>query len=142
MKLDFAFLADAAQTTPDGKFSVIGGGLNVISVSQFPALHSSLSMLIKLQLTQAETGREHDLRVELLNPLNATAMPPLGAKFTPTVLSSQSDLPVTAQFAITLTGLIFEMPGKYTFRLSVDNLPIGEIPLYTAKQPPATSSLN
>lgn len=142
MQLEFAFLADAAQATPDGKFSVIGGGFNVIYAPQFPALHSTLSIVIKLHVTKAEVGQEHNLRVELLNPLNATAMPPLGAKFTPTSNKDHPDWPITAQFAINLAGLIFEMPGKYTFRLSVDNVQLGTLPLYTAVQSPAISLPN
>lgn len=143
MQLEFAFLADAAQVTPDGKFTVLGGGLNVIYAPQFPALHPSLSIVTKLNIdNKDELEVEHTLRAELFNPLNATAMPPLSGKFIAQPIKDHPDWPVSAQFTMTINGLLFELPGKYIFRLSVDNKLLGTFPLYTAMQKPASSLSN
>lgn len=139
MQLEFAFLADAAHATADGKFYVLGGGISALYAPSFPILHSSLAVVIKLHISKAEAGLEHHLRIELLNPLNATAMPPLGGKFTPQPNKDHPDWPITAELAITIANLLLEMPGKYLFRLSVDNVQLGTLPLYTSLPSPAGS---
>lgn len=136
MRIQFALLADAAQATPDGKFSIIGGGLDTIYAAKFPALHQSISMVIKLDVTKAEIGIEHTLRIELKSPLNATAMPPLVGKFTPQSNKDHPDWAVTAQLAITIAPLILETEGNYTFRLSVDNVEHGKILVRATKLTP------
>jgi hypothetical protein len=38
VKVDFAFLAEAASAPPDGKFYVIGGGVNRVASPSFPVV--------------------------------------------------------------------------------------------------------
>jgi len=42
MELDFAILADAAATPPDGKLYLMGGGIENIIARTFPCLHTNL----------------------------------------------------------------------------------------------------
>ena len=66
--IDFAFLADAAETIPGQKFHVLGGGIARIGGRRFPLRHPHLALVIGLQVTAPETEREHEIRFVLLDP--------------------------------------------------------------------------
>ena len=66
--IDFAFLADAAETVPGQKFHVLGGGIARIGGRKFPLRHPHLALVIGLQVTAPETEREHEIRFVLLDP--------------------------------------------------------------------------
>jgi hypothetical protein len=134
MQLNYAFLADAVETHPDGKFSVLGGGVGLIYAQQFPAIHPTLALIIQLAVTKEEADHEHELRLELLTPLQAAGMPPVTVKFTPKSHPDHPDWPVVFLFTFTTSALIFETPGAYVFRISVDNAERGTIPLLAAQQ--------
>ena len=48
--IDYAFLADAAQTSPGQKFHVIGGGLNRIGGRTYPLRHPHLALVVGLRV--------------------------------------------------------------------------------------------
>ena len=66
--IDFAFLADAAETVPGQKFHVLGGGVARIGGRRFPLRHPHLALVVGLQVTSPETDREHEIRFVLLDP--------------------------------------------------------------------------
>jgi hypothetical protein len=61
MDVRFAVLADAAETAPDGKLSVIGI-FNQISAGRFPAEHHDAVLVAVLEAHASEAGR-HELHV-------------------------------------------------------------------------------
>ena len=65
--IDFAFLADAAETLPGQKFHVLGGGVARIGGRSFPLRHPHLALVIGLRVTAPETDREHEIRFVLLD---------------------------------------------------------------------------
>ena len=67
-EIDFAFLADAAETEPGHKFHVLGGGITRIGGRTFPLRHPHLALVVGLIVTAPETEREHELRIVLLDP--------------------------------------------------------------------------
>src|SRR5947209_13887566 len=68
MELIYVILADAAQTHPDGKFSLLGGGIENINVLTFPAVHPGLALVVKLGAQAAEARESHDFRVDIAGP--------------------------------------------------------------------------
>lgn len=137
MKLAYAFLADAAQVNPDGKFSVSGGGVEILTAPGFPVLTPSLSLLIRLIVEQDELDRPHQLRLELLDPDNHNLLPP-GAESTFTPQPSPRlfmGIPLSYMFVVNIPGFAFPAAGRYVFRVFVDNAPVGEVPLYLEMSP-------
>ena len=67
-EIDYAFLADAAETQPGQKFHVLGGGITRIGGRTFPLRHPHLALVVGLLVTAPETEREHELRIVLLDP--------------------------------------------------------------------------
>jgi hypothetical protein len=53
--IEYAFLADAAQTAPGQKFNVLGGGISRIGGPVFPLRHPHLALVVGLRVTAPET---------------------------------------------------------------------------------------
>ena len=50
-EIDFAFLADAAETQPGHKFNVLGGGITQIGGRKLPLRHPPPAMVLGLVIT-------------------------------------------------------------------------------------------
>ncbi len=66
MELDFAFLADAAEVT-GGKLYVMGGAIDTFWVQSLPVTLPRITLALRLLLSPAETGRQHNLEIILLD---------------------------------------------------------------------------
>ena len=124
--IDYAFLADAAQTTPGQKFHVLGGGVSRIAGSGFPLRHPHLALVVGLRVSQPETGRQHEIRFVLLDPAGGEVAGATGTL----VAHSQADArDSTLTFSIDLWNLTFPTPGDYSFRLLVNGTELKRLPL-------------
>jgi len=118
MNVEYALLADAAQTSLDGKLYVLGGGIDRIFAEKFPATHPYLSLVLKMELHPAECEREHELEVELWNPDGN----PVGGKLSGTFSADRQagGRPSFVQLVLNLQSATFEVPGDYAFQIVVD----------------------
>ncbi len=135
MKLAYAVLADAAQVTPDGKVSMLGGDFDTIFARTFPAPHALLSLVMRFDVERRECGYEHRLQIMLLGPLNSPVMPAATTAFVPQINPALTDRPVKAFIVVNLQGLVFQTQGTYHFHISVDDVKKGELPLYLTRLP-------
>lgn len=125
-EIEFAFLADAADTTPGEKFNILGGGISRIGGPGFPLRHPHLALVVSLVVTAAELDREHELQFVLLGPTGrevASATSNLVAQGMP----GGGDTTLT--FAVDLWNLTFETPGDHTFRILVNGSERKRLPL-------------
>ena len=116
-EIDFAFLADAAETQPGQKFHVLGGGITRIGGRTFPLRHPHLALVVGLLVTAPETEREHELRIVLLDPDGARS-PARPAASSARGHPDGRDAILT--FSIDLWNLTFPSPGDYSFRILVN----------------------
>src|SRR5690349_14345754 len=70
-EIDFAFLADAAETIPGQKFHVLGGGISRIAGVQFPLRQPHLALVVGLMVAPGEVEREHELAFAIVDPNGA-----------------------------------------------------------------------
>ncbi len=124
--IDFAFLADAAETVPGHKFHVLGGGIARIGGRRFPLRHPHLALVIGLQVTAPETDREHEIRFVLLDPDGAEVA---GATGSLVARSQRDGRDATLTFSIDLWNLTFPAPGDYSFRILVNGSERKRLPL-------------
>lgn len=125
-EIDYAFLADAAETLPGQKFHVLGGGVSRIGGPAFPLRHPHLALVVGLLVTSTETEREHELRFVLLDPDGGEVADATGSL----VAHGQSDgRDSTLTFSIDLWNLTFPAPGDYSFRILVNGSERKRIPL-------------
>jgi len=131
-EIDFAFLADAAETLPGQKFHVLGGGVARIGGRSFPLRHPHLALVVGLRVTSPETDREHEIRFVLLDPDGAEVAGATGSL----VARSQKDgRDAILTFSIDLWNLTFPAPGDYSFRILVNGSERRRLPLLLLKPP-------
>ena len=127
--IDYAFLADAAQTAPSEKFHVIGGGISRIGGSTFPLHHPHIALVVGLRITAAEVGHPHEIRFVLLDPDGGEVAGATGNL----EAHGRSDLrDETLTFSIDLWNLVFPKPGDYSFRIVVNGSERRRLPLVLA----------
>lgn len=136
-EIDYAFLADAAQTAPGQKFHVIGGGVNRIGGRQFPLRHPHLALVVGLRVASTETDRQHEIRFVLLDPDGREVAGATGNL----VAHGQNDArDATLTFSIDLWNLQFPAAGDYSFRLLVNGSELKRLPLVVATIPEGDAS--
>lgn len=134
MKLSYVILADAAESTSNGKFSLLGGGIETIFAPAFPTVQPGLAMVAKLLASASEIEQEHVFHIEITGPNDYHA--PLGdLKFTVVPLRGESESAMI-NLIINMQVLLFPEPGAYTLHFSVDDQEVGSAPL-TAQQIPS-----
>jgi Family of unknown function (DUF6941) len=116
-EIDFAFLADAAETQPGHKFHVLGGGITRIGGRTFPLRHPHIALVVGLLVTAPETHREHDLRIVLLDPDGHEVT---GASGSLVAQGHPDGRDAILTFSIDLWNLTFPSPGDYSFRILVN----------------------
>lgn len=133
MELIYVIPADAAQAHPDGKFSLLGGGIETINALTFPAVHPGLALVVKLRAPAAEATEPHDFRVDIAGPNDfyVTAIALTG--FRSTASQDEPDHPVTFNLIIYMPILVFPDPGTYLFHLYVGTEEVGNFSLNVKK---------
>jgi hypothetical protein len=132
-EIDFAFLADAAETQPGHKFHVLGGGITRIGGRAFPLRHPHLALVVGLVVTSPETEREHELRIVLLDPDGVEVTGATGSL----MAHGQPDArDAILTFSIDLWNLTFPRPGDYSFRILVNGSERKRLGLVLVKPPP------
>ena len=133
MELIYVILADAAQAHPDGKFSLLGGGIENIKAVTFPAVHPGLALVVRLHVLASEAEQDHKFSVSIIGPKGFRVAPGDIAEFRPTSLRGVSDQPITVNLILNMPLLVFPEPGTYHFLLYVDSQEMGTVPLDVQK---------
>jgi hypothetical protein len=125
-EIDYAFLADAAETSPGQKFHVLGGGVTRIGGRVFPLRHPHLALVVGLLVTSPETQRKHELRIVLLDPDGGEVT---GATGDLVARGHDDGRDALLTFSIDLWNLTFPVPGDYSFRILVNGSERKRLPL-------------
>ncbi|SRR5216684_2767420 len=133
MELIYVIPADAAQASPDGKFSLLGGGIENINALAFPAVQPGLALVVRLRVLASEAEQDHKFSVDIIGPKDFRVTSGDIAEFRPTPLHGVSDRPLTVNLILNMTLLVFPEPGTYHFRLYVDSQEVGMFPLDVQK---------
>ena len=116
MEIDLALLADAATIDASGKLNILGI-FDRISVTQFPAQHGRVTLVLRFTAGTSEIG-SHEVHIRMSDP---------GGK---EVLSLKGEIQLVGGPAaqdgirvphiLNLDGLVFKGPGMYNFDVKVD----------------------
>jgi hypothetical protein len=128
-EIDFAFLADAAETIPGHKFHVLGGGISRIGGRSFPLHHPHLALVVGLLVTAPEVDRQHEIRFVLLDPDGGEVA---GATGSLRAREHTDARDAVLTFSIDLWNLTFPAPGDYSFRILVNGSERKRLPLVVA----------
>ncbi len=126
MDLRFAFVANSAEVGPDGRFFVLGGGIDGISLREVPTVYPALAILCRIHFLQVECGLEHRIRLSITNP-DGTVGPVLPECATTPIamVPGHEDRGANLDVAFNLFGLPLPQEGEYGFHFVVDDIDIG-----------------
>ena len=118
-QIEYAFLADAAETSPGQKFAVIGGGVTRIGGPTFPLQHPHLALVVGLTLAIDEVHTPHEFGMRLVNPDGGEVASATGSLSAHGADDGRDSI---VTFSVDLWNLVFPTPGDYWFEISVDSV--------------------
>ena len=131
-EIEYAFLADAAETAPGQKFHVLGGGIARIGGRVFPLTHPHIALVVGLLVTAPETEHEHEIRFVLLDPDGGEVAGGAGSLVARGAHDGRDNI---LTFSIDLWNLTFPAPGDYSFRILVNGSERKRLPLLLLAPP-------
>jgi hypothetical protein len=134
MQLVFAFLADAAKFTTDGKVGVLGGDFDTVFASDFPAQHIGAVLVVKLRVQPTECNRNHALRVEFIDSDGTPVVPTLEVPFNAKPREDQPHRPVGVGLALEMQAIPIPREGEYGFHILVDDHEMAVVQLFAVRR--------
>ncbi|MBA3870372.1 MAG: hypothetical protein H0X30_14600 [Anaerolineae bacterium] len=127
-------VADYANVDQGGKLNVLGA-FGRIYAPQFPALHASLHLVVKLGADIEDFGKEKQFNVYFRD---ADGKILLALPTIPFTLNSKNMPVPEVNFIIQVQNLVLPSAGQYDFEVMVDGEEIGVLPI-TVDQIPSHS---
>ena len=134
MKLQSAMLADAARVA-ENKLYVFGGQWDRIYTPSFPATHAGLTVVLVIEVSYAEALTDHHLHVALMGdgtPIGPEARGVINVGHAP---GTSPGAPAYVPIALPFVGLLFDHPGRYEWVVTINDEPVGSIPLEVVMAP-------
>ncbi len=126
MDVSLALLADAANTSRDGKLNLLGI-FDAIQAPKFPTTHPSMTLVLRLEASAADGNRAHDLDVRFIDAdgarlfkIDARVVVPPGM---------EPGQPHQFTHPIQINGLALKRPGQYAFEVRMDGVLAATVPL-------------
>lgn len=127
MKLEFAFLADAATVLEKGVFDVIGGGFDVVTGMSFPATKYAMVLIGRVLFDAAECGKEYEFSGEIVDAGGKAIFPKMRGALVPPQHPRDPKRSNWMTVCLNCQGVIFPTPGDYFFRLSIGDVVVGQV---------------
>jgi len=120
MRLETAFLAQAAEVTSDGRVFVHGGGIEGFMTPAVPFVLPSIAIVLRIQFLLEECGIEHQLRVTVTSPDGADCGLNAVSRLSTQAPQDFAERGVRLFVAITINNLLFAYMGLYTVNVFVN----------------------
>ena len=135
MRLDWALLANAAETPPNGLVYILGAGFDTLIREQFPTPFGGV-IVLRIQTTRLETERPHKIEVHCTDEDGKAVLPQpiainLPARQVPAEYPHGWDL--AASIVINLQSVPINRPGFYNFEIIMDDQQVRSLPFRAVK---------
>ena len=134
MEVALALLADAANTTRDGKLNVLGV-FDAIRASKFPSTHPSMVLVLRLEATAADWDQKHELDVRFIDEDGGQLLKINAHIVVPS--APDSGRPRRFTHPIQINGPRFKKPGGFAFEVRVNGQLAVTLPLQVIEAKPA-----
>ena len=125
MEIDLALLADAATIDASGKLNILGI-FDRIGVTQFPAQHGRVTLVLRFTAGTSEIG-SHEVHIRMSDPGGAEVLSLNGEIQLAGGPGARDGIRVP--HILNLDGLVFTGPGMYNFDVKVDGEQHVSLPL-------------
>jgi hypothetical protein len=128
MELTTAMLADGAQVA-QGKLYILGGQWDRLTVTQFPAQHPSMAVVLVIKVDYSEAPKTCVLTIELMLDGHPMGVKTMGQMSIGHAAGLKHGAPQFAPIATAFNNVQFDKPGRYEWVISADSEVLGQIPL-------------
>ena len=135
MEVALALLADAANTTRDGKLNVLGV-FDAIHATKFPSAHPSMVLVLRLEASAADWDQKHHLDIRFIDEDGAQLLKINAHIVVPP--APDSGRPRRFTHPIQINGLRFKKPGGFAFEVRVNGDLAVTLPLQVIESTPAS----
>jgi hypothetical protein len=132
MELTFAFLADAADLSADGRLHVLGADYDALLCESFPVVIPSVVLVAKLSVAPAELDQRHVARVELSHPNGQRIVLVDDVPMTTSSNRLRPGKPSGSTLILSMGFVHLPEPGDYGVHLLVDGREMKTLPLLLA----------
>jgi len=141
VRIDWALLANAAESPPNGLVYILGAGIDTLWREQFPAPFGG-AMVLRVLTSRIESERQHKVEVHCSDEDgNAVLQQPVVVGLPPRTV--HGDHPhgwdLAANIVINLSAVPIPKPGLYSFEILIDDQQVRTLP-FRAVQPKRTES--
>jgi len=126
MEVDLALLADAATLDGSGKLNILGI-FDRLATHSFPARHPRLTLVLRFSATASEVGR-HEVGIVLKAP-DGKEVVRIDGEMNLTMGVGGIAEGVLVPHILNMDGIVFQVPGRYSFDVQVDGEHHVSIPL-------------
>jgi len=135
MRLDWALLANAAESPPNGLVYILGAGFDTLVRDTFPTPFGGV-IVLRIQTTRLETERPHKIEVHCSDEDGRALLPQpivlnLPARTVPAEYPHGWDL--SASIVINLSSVPINLPGYYNFEILIDDQQVRTLPFRAVK---------
>jgi hypothetical protein len=126
MELAFAFFAEHAQQTSDGRINVLGLDTHQFHAPSFPVVLPSIFLVAKVVLDADERKVKHKFTAQMIGPDGGKLEPYIETEFVPPP-PENPELTAAGTMVMQIAGMTFPAAGIYTFLISLDGKELKKI---------------
>lgn len=130
MKIALATVADFASGGEHGKLNIMGIFDN-INAKEFPTVHGSMALVLRLHVESRDGEKDHAIRVRLLKPGGGNVFDVAGNLSVGTMETGQER---HVNHVMNLQNITFEESGTYYFLIYLNGREAAKLPLKLIKR--------
>jgi hypothetical protein len=116
VEIDFAFLANYAEATPNGLVTAVGAGWDNAWRTSYPTAFSGY-LVARLTLTRQEMSHAHNVELDIVDADGRATVPRISMPIDPPPAPGAR---LNMNLLFDLRGVVVPGPGSYNLELGVD----------------------
>jgi hypothetical protein len=130
MELNYAFLANSAEVTSDGRFFVLGGGIDGFATNGLPTILPAMSIIVSIRFYAEECDKNYEFSSKIIAPSGTELGGKAATVLSPKIPVETPGIGPNMKVAFAFLGLLLPEMGRYTCLFAVDDRQIGEAFFY------------
>jgi hypothetical protein len=126
LKLLYVFLCESARESTDERMDTIGVFRRLYAPG-FPAEHQA-TLVVGVEWDGGETG-DQPFKIDMLDPTGSPVITASGHTSVPDERAPNAPPPLS-RLILPIDRMVFPVPGRYEFVVTVDDEPLASTPLY------------